>query len=1049
MAASLALLLGAGFRVFGQSASVQLRATRHDTLVVDSSAVVTTAFVLQNRSRAPVDVTPTLRVPSGWRTLMGAQSFTIAPDSNEVWLASVAVPLAAQAGVYLLHATTDTLSASGEDIAVRVEARRALSVVAVDIPGWVTAGTQYTARFTVRNRGNVPATIVLSAATSRGVRCMLDATTLSLAPGASAPVTVRVPTTKESRRSVDDLVELSIADRADDHSRAVASIRTSVIPQVGGWDEDLTSMPGELTLRAAGTNAGVSPATLRGSGPVSEDGHTTMDFSISMPTRGVSPFGEIPVSYADLNGAGYRLRAGDALYGFSTLTSGGALGRGFSMDKTFGDLAVGAYSQEPVWHGYGPSQVGAIIGTGAGAPAQLSGIAVEQVNPGGERDRIYSGKTTLRLGDAAVVTAEQAASDSASGSSATQVRIGGTVDGVTYNGGYLHGGASFSGPSRGVDHRDVSLTTQHWNGLALIGSGSTQTLVNNSAVIAFRQSTTESRAGVELAGLATVEFDGLHEHDESGAVVNDGTQQAVRVNANVPFGRWVVSGTTEGGRAEGLTLAAPRDYFNVGASARVSFSSMSLSAFAQRNDGNSLGGPGRSATTGGTSAQIQLAPSLTFTATTTFSTVNVPLGVANPAGWYGQIDAHLEYKFTSGMVLSLRGHEWQHPELQGAPTPALVYLEVRNPLRLPTGFRHDPGRVQGRVVDAETGRPLSGTLVRLGDQAAITDNNGRVAFTGLEPASYRVAVDAMGKSSGALLVGNADVNVLKDVRQPAAFSVGVVRGARLKVAVREQAYASTVGVSADSLVDSGDAGGILVGLAGARDTVYQTADDKGRVDFGDVIPGSWTVFVATTDGNGGRSAPQELSLQPGDDRDLTLRLVPQRKTVTVVGEATELVATSAPVRSSASNVTQLAEHGVVLASNLPKVAVDSGKVALPPRRLESKKRGSEGPGVNRRSHGLESVGSVVDLVGVARANGVLQRVQATGSVTFEDPENWFIRILHACSRKIRAELVQVNAAIIGRLFGPRVLVDGHPPLDHGKQVRGSERLGEVVIHPHG
>ena len=63
-------------------------------------------------------------------------------------------------------------------------------------------------------------------------------------------------------------------------------------------------------------------------------------------------------------------------------------------------------------------------------------------------------------------------------------------------------------------------------------------------------------------------------------------------------------------------------------------------------------------------------------------------------------------------------------------------------------------RVEGHVVDAGTGRPVAGTLVRVGDQAAVTDKNGHVSLSGLEPGEYHVAVDANGPAARSLVGGD-------------------------------------------------------------------------------------------------------------------------------------------------------------------------------------------------------------------------------------------------------------------------------------------------------
>ena len=190
----------------------------------------------------------------------------------------------------------------------------------------------------------------------------------------------------------------------------------------------------------------------------------------------------------------------------------------------------------------------------------------------------------------------------------------------------------------------------------------------------------------------------------------------------------------------------------------------------------------------------------------------------------------------------------------------------------------------GRVVDAESGAPISGVAVRVGDQAAVTDRDGRAALRGLEPAVYHVALDATGTVAGALLVGDAIVDMRMASTTPATFSVAVARGAQLRVLVRRLGLlGGTVSDRPDSLVHVGLQPDVLLALEGERDTLYATSDDQGRVDFGRVPPGTWTLAVRPCELPEHHVFEKErvqLSLLPGEKRDVELRVVPQRRAVT-------------------------------------------------------------------------------------------------------------------------------------------------------------------------
>jgi hypothetical protein len=176
--------------------------------------------------------------------------------------------------------------------------------------------------------------------------------------------------------------------------------------------------------------------------------------------------------------------------------------------------------------------------------------------------------------------------------------------------------------------------------------------------------------------------------------------------------------------------------------------------------------------------------------------------------------------------------------------------------------------------------------VRVADQAAVTDKNGRVAFSGLEPAKHGVSVDATGAAAGAMLAGDAFINVDAKSIAPAKFSLAVVRGGSVRAVVRRLERANgTLDTKTDSLVTAAMVPNVLVALQGARDTIYQSSDDRGRLDFGSVTPGNWTMVVMSgelPDHHVFEASRIELNVQPGARNDVELRIVPQKRAVTFI-----------------------------------------------------------------------------------------------------------------------------------------------------------------------
>ena len=249
---------------------------------VDAGSVVTSVFTVSNSGLDTVRAQPTITAPRGWTVVMGSAPVVLAPGTTDTWLVGVAVPASAPAQSYVVSGALAAAGATVSDsVIVLVSERRAIEVLSIDMPGWVLSGSRYTSRFIVRNRGNVSSTISLGGATSRGTRCEAMPSVVTLAPGASATVTLHVAMGAIFDRTSDDVLELTAIDRADPTVRGSASTRTTVVSSesVGRF----STVPATLALRSIGGASGVSPVALEGAGLLA-DGKT-----IALEIPGLKP----------------------------------------------------------------------------------------------------------------------------------------------------------------------------------------------------------------------------------------------------------------------------------------------------------------------------------------------------------------------------------------------------------------------------------------------------------------------------------------------------------------------------------------------------------------------------------------------------------------------------------------------------------------------------------------------------------------------------------------------------------------------------------------
>jgi hypothetical protein len=264
--------------------------------------------------------------------------------------------------------------------------------------------------------------------------------------------------------------------------------------------------------------------------------------------------------------------------------------------------------------------------------------------------------------------------------------------------------------------------------------------------------------------------------------------------------------------------------------------------------------------------------------------------------WVGQADVSVEHQVRQSIV-ALRGRVG----LSGVKTVATTnafYLEVRTPLHLPTRRLVVGGRARAQVIDAETGKGLAGAVVRMGDYAAITDKNGDATFSGIRAGKYNALVEG-GITAGQLVSGGSAISVVES-RTPTAFTLSVARGAHVSAIIHRYEAVSLSGGAGprvtDSLVDVGAVSQTLISLASAHDTLYQTSDDRGRIDFGSIAPGHYVMSVVSGD------LPEftaferrhiDVDVTSGEEREIELRVLPQQRAVQFIGNETVLVAAPA------------------------------------------------------------------------------------------------------------------------------------------------------------
>jgi hypothetical protein len=873
-----------------QSNGIAISAPQNARTSIASGEVATMAFGVRNSGQDTTVAEPKLIVPDGWRIVLSPASTVIAPGERDIWLVSVKAPANAAAGDYAIRvqASRQGVAATAtqiDSVIVSIAERHEVAVHPVGALSYVMGGESYTGTFIVKNLGNVAARYDLSARSTQGNTPSLVSEVIALAPGQSDTIRAKVliPTTVST--TVEETLLLSAVDVVVDSVRGEASLQATVVPSAKAGPT-MWTVPTEIALRSGSSAAGVSAFTANGYGKLTQNSDVMVDFLVRGPTGKTSLFGEQETYHLGLATKRANLSIGDDSYGFSRLLTSGGRGTGIEAHTALKGYDAGAYIQRDR-SGSGATEFSAMLGTDAKRPVSASLVALNRSSAGGSAQAITFGSNADIFNTNIAV--ELAASDSQQTSGgAASLHLRGKVTSFNYDVSAQKIAAGFASSQHGTSDLRASLFGHQTGSMTLSGS-STFRLVDAAANLSgFGQRVSTTNVNATWTNGMNVEAEHYDRKDVGGIDAVDGQMETLRLRSHYAIGLLDASMHAQTG------LVAQRDSATHGSlttgislTARLQESGY-VSLFTDMNNGRGLGETGtRSVTTGITSQFQHGATSLRVASFATRA-----LGE-----WAMQSDVTVE-RSVRRSIIALRARTMSAPT---APSTHGFFLEVRTPLGLPTAPLNTIGRARAEVVDGETGRGIAGALVRLGGQAAVTDAQGVATFRDLKPGRYRAMIDGAAVA-GRVVASGSDVVISATSRQPTAFRMNVSRGAQILVRVRSfERTSATIANGGDTLTEVGAVGQMMVALVTPTDTLWQSSDERGRVDFGAVAPGTYVVAIPRYDVKDHMILAKSefvVEAQAGQQHQVDFKLVPEVRAVEFQGEAV-LIAVPVTARKAA------------------------------------------------------------------------------------------------------------------------------------------------------
>jgi hypothetical protein len=888
---STALSLTAAVHLGAQSSIIALERVTPGPVSGTAGSTVTAVIRVTNKGSALVNLKPNIDTPSGWGVVLGNTEFPLAGGASDIWMMSVGVPARASAGSYTIRfgLGAESKSPFRDSVLVVLKERRAVEIKLSNRPSYVIAGSAYTVEYLVRNKGNSTAAIAIDTKSGLARKITVTPATVTLAPGESRSLKVSVQMRKVGLRATEDVLEVTAAHALDRSATSHVSSTITVV-QPAGYTEPRVIVPSVLKIRGTPDGETASPFEFSGGGPLRSTGDVNISYLARGKTGQSSAFGDREEYWLDLTSPRYSLRGGDNLYRLSPLLGGGQPGFGGALEANAHGFNLGGYAQRFRFQDGTPSERGASVGWKDSTRAQFALNAIDRPN-GSLAGRVagLSGQVNP-FSDMSVEFDFGRNLGGGRSGFARSIHLNGRAP-LQYDIGHVYGDSNFNGPARGITHSYGVLSGKPFGNLRVNVSGSDHKVmaapyVPESPELAFRDDSFRT-AGAGIAWNDWLSLDYLNTQQQQGTIVEPVDEQeqslALRITRSFSFTNFFVS--AEAGRVErGVDPKQPH-YTMYSAGSSFSWGAQSFSFFGDLYSGGSINrGPVPFVSLGG-EANVRVT-SLLRVSVTAFSSRTRD---GSPGG-YSQVDSRVTQSFASGSSISIR----MRRSAAGMSAARTVgYIEYSLPIGIPSFHAAVRGRATGRVVDAETGKGLVNALVRLGPQAAITDRDGRVYFSSLPQGEYRASLAQETTSSDKIFIGNPEVTIDTLNLEPVTFHLAVDRPATVKGTLREWVLAKKgIGNEADSLREENFVEGATVALMSATDTLYRLTDFSGGFLFQEIPKGEWAIKVVTDPPPGKRFDPVEtkLQLRSGGAADVLLRLIPQQRTIRMIGgDVTSLV----------------------------------------------------------------------------------------------------------------------------------------------------------------
>jgi len=889
---------------------VRLDPGAENTVRVEAPYLLTRAVAVTNAGAERREFREDLRLPQGWRNVTADTLFSLAPDEREVRLLCIAIPAAASPGTYLLNYAVrdrqDGLVAVDAAFAVEVLPVLKIEIAVLDAPRRVLAGEEFAVRFEISSHGNIRCGVSVQAQTTAGLPVRLSENRVTLEPGQHRILTAYAKSERSLRQAQPQwLTVRAEAVEGEVRSAAQTTLAVNALPRPNRGDDLYHRVPSHAALRYVGADdQNGLQLELGGSGTLDTRGNHRVEYLVRGP-RDLERhlYGLRDEYYVSLQNHLGEMRAGDLLFSLSRLTEQNRLGRGAKAAYRSELFTVGAYAFASRAKYPDLSETAAFFSVTPRAPVQFKLSFLDKSTARARRRLLtLSGSTGLLLHT--TVEAEFGAGQSLKNADATATAVWGRVErdlplGARLSAEKALAAPGFPGYYSDQDHNAVTLY------VPLTGKARWQTSYRHTAQnldcdasfsTALREHELLSTVSYTLPFRTQLNLDvtDLSRRDALQPADFDYGERFATVRVRQPIRRLTLSGLLRQGvwRNRRTGDSGPSERY--GASVTVSPDSrQNYTASFQTGHSGPEAVQNRIF---GLSANCRLLPGLLVAGNWQKSSYRGYLLYENDQL---ALDVRCTLYRRHTLSFKYRRLEYEQDYLSRG-TSWMVGYEL--PLGMPVSRQDKFGSVKGRICDAEDdGHPgLAGVVLTLDGRAALTDAKGNYTFPSVEAGVHYLQLERSSIGLDRVTMQRVPVEVRVRGGHSERLDLAVVRGAALsgEVTLFGSASASAHGIfveddsaarasASDSLAYLFGLPDVEMELRGDQEVRRALTDRNGRFTFDELVPGRWVLTVSPSGlpaFHDPESETYEIIVEPASHTNLTVRVVPRKRSVIIVDE---------------------------------------------------------------------------------------------------------------------------------------------------------------------